>query len=297
MKVFRDGGKAALGGIWTLLGLFWLSLGSAGTPPGTGILFEVEGASGSTSYLFGTIHSEDPRVVALPQPVRAAFDGVSDLVMEVIPDEAAISRSVEAMRYRDGRSLKDAIGADLYAKTLSALSARGLTEPAVRNLKPWAVVTLLSLPQPKTGAVLDLRLYQDALAQGKVIIGLETVDEQLGIFEDLSERDQVASLRETLKVQDEMPEVFQRLIAAYLSRDLAQLLRLSEHYLQGGDTYLVRRFRAAALDRRNQRMAQRLLPLVRKGGCFVAVGALHLPGEGGLLERLAGSGFRVRAVY
>jgi uncharacterized protein YbaP (TraB family) len=298
MTVCRAARNVALGGIWTLLGLCWLSLAAAaGAASESGLLFEVEGPSGKPSYLFGTIHSDDPRVVILPKPVQDAFDGAGVLVMEVIPDQAAIGRSVKAMLFHDGRCLKDVIGASLYAKTVAALKTRGLSEAAVQDFKPWAIITLLSLPQSKTGQFLDLRLYQDALAQGKPVPGLETMDEQLSIFEDLSERDQIALLRETLAVQREMPDVFERLIAAYLSRDLNELLRLSERYLQGGDSALAERFRAAALDRRNRRMAQRLIPLVRRGGYFVALGALHLPGKGGVLKRVMDSGFQVRALY
>jgi uncharacterized protein len=298
MRVCRTARNGAVGGIWVLLGLLWLSLAAAADAQSQrGLLFEVEGPRGIPSYLFGTIHSEDPRVVALPKPVQDAFDRASVLAMEVIPDQAAIGRSVNAMMFHDGRRLKDVIGASLYAKTVAALKTRGLPDAAIQDFKPWAIITLLSLPRSETGQFLDLRLYQDAMAQGKPVLGLETMDEQLSIFEHLSERDQVALLRETLAVRDEMPDVFERLIRAYLSRDLDELLRLSERYLQGGDSALAERFRAAALDRRNRRMAERLIPLVRRGGYFVAVGALHLPGKGGLLERLMGSGFRVRALY
>jgi uncharacterized protein len=298
MRVCRTARNDAVGGIWALVGVFWLSLAAAADAQSErGLLFEVEGTRGIPSYLFGTIHSEDPRVVALPKPVQDAFDRASVLVMEVIPNQAAIGRSVNAMIFHDGRRLEDVIGASLYAKTVTVLKTRGLTEAAIQDFKPWAIITLLSLPRSETGQFLDLRLYQDALAQGKPALGLETMDEQLSIFEELSERDQIALLRETLAVQDEMPDVFERLIRAYLSRDLDELLRLSERYLQGGDSALAERFRVAALDRRNRRMAQRLIPLLRRGGYFVAVGALHLPGKGGLLGRLTDSGFRVRALY
>jgi uncharacterized protein YbaP (TraB family) len=94
-----------------------------------------------------------------------------------------------------------------------------------------------------------------------------------------------------------LPIVFERLLNAYLARDLDKLLSLSERYLQGSDSALAERFRIAALDRRNRRMAERLRPLFEKGGYFVAVGALHLPGKEGVLDRLLDSGFSVRRVY
>jgi uncharacterized protein YbaP (TraB family) len=44
-------------------------------------------------------------------------------------------------------------------------------------------------------------------------------------------------------------------------------------------------------------MAERIAPMIAAGNCFVAVGALHLPGEGGILDRLADQGFGIRAAY
>jgi uncharacterized protein YbaP (TraB family) len=270
---------------------------ASGAPFDRGLLFEVRRDGGDPNYLFGTIHSEDPRVVALPTPVRDAFNGARGFVMEVIPDNAAVIKSMMTMVYTDGRCLKDVIGVPLYSETLAAMKARGMSEAAIKDFKPWAIVTLLSLPPAETGQFLDMRLYKDALAEGKTVTGLETIEEQLGVFEGLSEVDQVALLKETLGAQAQLPDLLQRLIGAYLARDLGELMHLGEIYLQGGDSALAERFRTAALDERNRRMAERLGPLLTQGGYFVAVGALHLPGKGGILDRLVNNGFSVRVVY
>lgn len=292
----KECGKAA-SWLLALVAIWLVCAATADAASGNGLLFEVHGKGTDPSYLFGTIHSEDSRVLLLPRPVQEAFDRASGFVMEVIPDSAAIAKSMRAMSYTNGCCLKDVVGAALYTQALEAMKARGMGEVAISSLKPWAVVALLSLPPAKTGQFLDLRLYRDALAQGKTVAGLETIEEQLGVFEDLSEQDQVALLRETLSVEQQLPIVFERLLNAYLASDLDKLLSLSERYLQGGDSALAERFRIAALDRRNRRMAERLRPLFEKGGYFVAVGALHLPGKEGVLNRLLDSGFSVRRVY
>lgn len=263
----------------------------------TGLLFEISGEADPPCYLFGTIHSEDPRVLDLPPAVEAAFDDATVFVMEAIPDAQAIIHSMVTMVYTDGRTLEDVIGRELFAETLAAMSDLGMPEAAIRDFKPWAVVTLLSVPPAETGDFLDMYLYKAAVAAGKDVIGLETMDEQLAVFESLTEREQVALLRETLEARDLLPEVFERLILAYLARDLAGLLRLSDEYLRGGDSQLAERFKEAALESRNQRMAERMAPHVQAGGCFVAVGALHLPGAGGILERLETDGYETRLIY
>ena len=262
-----------------------------------GLLFEVRAGDAPASWLFGTIHSEDPRVTEFPEPVRSAFDNAQRFAMEVVPDAEAILKSMVTMVYTDGRTLKDVVGPDTYRAAVDAVKAKGMTEAAVRDFKPWAVVTLLSVPSAETGEFLDMRLYKDALAAGKPVVGLESIDEQLAVFENLSESDQVALLRETLEVMHQLPDVFESLIGAYLRRDLANLLRLSDLYLSAGDPGLAERFRAAALDVRNLRMSERIMELLDEGGHFIAVGALHLPGDKGILQRLHAAGYETTSVY
>jgi len=262
-----------------------------------GLLFEIAIDGATPSHMFATIHSEDPRVIRLPPPVQAAFDDAQGFVMEAIPDDGAALRSMSLMTYSDGRSLKQVLPASLYAETVKVMASRGMSEEAIRNFKPWALVTLLSTPPSATGEFLDMRLYRAAQAQGKPTVGIETLEEQIALLDGLSEADQVALLGETLATYPELGEIFQRLVAAYLRRDLSSLVQLSDMYARWGSPELAERFRRTAIDERNRRMAERMGPLLAEGGRFIAVGALHLPGPGGLLQRLLDQGYRVHAVY
>jgi uncharacterized protein YbaP (TraB family) len=262
-----------------------------------GLLFAVGSDEASPCYLFGTIHSADGRVLALPPEVAAAFDSSETFVLETIPDAQAIIHAMVTMVYTDGRTLASVVGEELYAETVKAMAALGMAEEAFKDFKPWAVVTLLSVPPGGDEEFLDLYLYRSAVAQGKEVFGLESIDEQLEVFEELTTDEQVSLLRETLATRADLPEVFERLVLAYLARDLSELLRLSDEYLAGGDAALAERFHTAAIEVRNRRMAERMQPYLEAGGCFVAVGALHLPGKGGVLERLKGAGHSLRRVY
>ena len=103
-----------------------------------------------------------------------------------------------------------------------------MTPAAFQDFKPWAVVTLLSLPPSEKGEFLDLVLYKAAVEARKEVKGLETMEEQLAVFDDLSEADQIALLRETLDSRDQMPAMFEDLIQAYLAQDLDALMERSE---------------------------------------------------------------------
>jgi len=87
------------------------------------------------------------------------------------------------------------------------------------------------------------------------------------------------------------------LLAAYKQRDLGRLLAISEASMQAGDQRLADDFQRRLVDDRNQHMAERVQPYLRQGKAFVAVGALHLPGKTGLLERLQQQGYTVTPVY
>ena len=280
-------------GVWLMVGL--ATVVAAGEP---GLLFEIDAteAGGAPCYLFGTIHSEDPRVLALTAPTQAAFDRSAVFIMETIPDTQAVIRAMMAMVYTDGRGLAGVAGRPLYDQTVQALAERGMAEEAIKDYKPWAAATRLGMPAAGTGEFLDIRLYKAALAAGKQVQGLELIEEQLAVFDTLTEADQIALLRETLEARATLPEVFARLLEAYLSRDLARLERLGDEYLGRGDPQLAARFRHAALEARNQHMTDRMLAYLRVGGCFIAIGALHLPGEEGVLSRLARAGFAPRAL-
>lgn len=279
--------------------LLLVSLAACATPAENenALLWRIETPQGAVSHLFGTIHSEDPRVLELPAEVQLAFASARTLVLEMDlgKEEAAVMG--RAMLLPPGKDLRSLIGADLYQQSVSAMEGLGYTEAVVNRLQPWAVVLVLSMPRAETGLFLDYVLYLKAAEQGKTVLGLERMGEQLGVFTSLSLDEQVSLLRDTLRDHDEFPRMFEKLLEAYLQRDLQALAELGEQSMQGSDTALQQRFMGALLDDRNQLMVKRLLPLLEKGEVFVAVGALHLPGEKGLLALLRRQGLRITPVY
>jgi uncharacterized protein YbaP (TraB family) len=96
---------------------------------------------------------------------------------------------------------------------------------------------------------------------------------------------------------DEIPRMFADLKAAYLDRDLARLVKVSDDSMRDNNQRLVEDFNRKLITERNHRMVQRMQPLLKEGQQFIAVGALHLPGEEGLLQLLNDQGYSVTAVY
>ncbi|MEX2365611.1 MAG: TraB/GumN family protein, partial [Pseudohongiellaceae bacterium] len=102
------------------------------------MLWEVTPESGTTSYLFGTIHSEDPRVVELPEPVQETFDQAKIFCAEMKLDAATRLRMSQSMLYLNGERLNRKIDPELYEKTVSLISQYGIPKQMVPMFKPWA---------------------------------------------------------------------------------------------------------------------------------------------------------------
>jgi len=269
---------------------------SAAVKYAKGLLWKIEMPGVKSNYLFGTIHSEDRRVTALPNLVIKAFDTSNRFTMEAIIDGEGLVHMAEAMYFNDGRTLEQVIGKKLYEETIKALAARGIPTQGVEKEKPWAVMMALSMPPAKTGEYLDLILQARATQQNKPVSGLETIQEQVAVFDELPLQDQVALLKEAVHEQDKFEKDLEEMIDAYLARDIAALAEVSERHNPDNDR-LNRSVMDRLLTRRNARMAERLEPILKEGGAFIAVGAAHLPGESGLLNLLAEAGYRVTPVY
>src|SRR5512139_868571 len=113
-----------------------------------GLLWQISSpATGKVSYLFGTIHSEDPRVTTLAPAVQSAFDHSSRYVMEVIPDQATMLAASQAMLLGPGASLHAAVGTPLFDKTVQVLGELGVPPEVADHFKPWAAMVVMSMPR------------------------------------------------------------------------------------------------------------------------------------------------------
>ena len=269
----------------------------AGADRTRGLLWEISKAGIPSSYLFGTIHSEDPEVLQLAQPVEAAFDAAQHAVFEILLDRDSMVYSSTAMLMMDGRMLSELIGQSLFRQAARAIQSRGIPEIVLERMKPWAVAITLSMPVPGTGQVLDMALYEAAQQAEKPVYGLETIREQLDVFDTMPEADQLALLQDALENFSEIDAMHEELLAAYKQRDLAKLMAISDAAMETGDQQLAADFQRRLIVDRNRLMMERMQPYLGKGRAFVAIGALHLPGDQGLLSLLEQSGYTLRMLY
>lgn len=264
-----------------------------------GLLWRIEGKGALASHVFGTIHLADSRVTHLPGAVTREFNQARSLTIEAGLDSANLIALANRMLYADGRDLPGVAGAELFRRAAALSAGLGLPEPVLRMFKPWAVALLLSAPQQDPADVLDYVLARMATEQGKPVLELESLDEQVSVFEGMAEAEQIILLRHAVNNFERLPQLIGRLVEAYLARDLAAMWRISEESGgTGGDTKRLNEvFIRRLIYDRNTRMVERMGARLTEGGAFIAVGALHLHGDRGVLSQLERRGWRVTRVY
>jgi len=264
-----------------------------------GLLWEIDKPGLTPSCLFGTIHSEDPRVNNLSPIVRNCFEQADSVSLEVQMDIPTMLKAASAMVFTGTQSLEQLVDNAFYEQIVEALRQYNIPSIVVKKLKPWAVIAILSTPPMKTGEFLDLLLYKKARQLQIRTYGLEKVEEQLAVFEELPLSDQIVLLKETLKRLDDMPIIFAKLHELYLKRDLTALMKFSIEYMRDNsdNKHLSETFYKRIVDDRNLIMAKRMQKRLQEGKAFIAVGALHLPGEKGVLKLLQTRGYRVSSLY
>lgn len=275
--------------------LLWLLLLPVGAAE-QGLLWQISG-NGVTGYLFGTMHSDDPRVTRLPAEVERYFAKADTLMLEVPLDEGSEMAAAAQALLPPTTSLSAELGETMAGRAVQAMLARGVPVESSERMQPWAIALSLSMPPPVTGLFLDKLLYQRAQQEGKGFASLESINEQLSVFTGLSREEQGSLLHDVLENLPNYPVQYEKLLAAYLDRDLEQLMALSIADLIAGDSALSQKLRTRMLVRRNLRMVERMVQQLERGRIFVAVGALHLPGEQGLLTLLRQRGYQLQVLY
>ena len=191
-------------------------------PYSRGLLWRIRRSGYRASHVFGTIHLADPRVLALPDPVRAALDGSRRLFGETYIAAREEARFFEAAQFEDGQTLEALIGADAYARVRAHLGARGIAEQVIRRVKPWAALLNYTVtPEGYERETLDQHLAARALERGLRVMGLEGIEEQIAVFDGIPMQTQVALLRHALEHRDFFVSLIEPAVQAWLRRDLA----------------------------------------------------------------------------
>ena len=275
-----------------ILGFIFAVLAFAAQATEKGLFWKLESPTGKTSYLFGTMHTDDNRVSEMTPNMLEAMKSVDTFMMEAEPTQ---DPSIFMMKDASLPSLLTQAEFD-QVRDLAEFHVMHLG--AAMQMKPWLLAVVFDLPKPQTEFAQDNLLMTKSEDFGKKIKGLETSQEHFSIMDAFSIDEQMVMLRAVLKRTPEQKEAdFERLMVAYLKGDSDKISALDEQ-ITGGmlPKEIWAKMRVKLLDERNVVMAQRAIPAANEKPIFIAVGASHLAGDNGLIAAFKKAGFKLSAI-
>ncbi len=283
---------------------------SATAEPPVPLMWKISDANNDL-YLLGSFHMLKPSDYPLSADVDMAFDDAEALVFELSPQEMlspelGISMAGAAMR-SDGTSLDSALSDTTIAKldawiaaNNTALQKMGVSAQTLQRFEPWFVaLTVSNIEMSKAGLDpeigLDMHFMGRANKASKPATGLEKGSEQIAVLDGMSNVEQLQFLNESLGEAENAQVEIDRLHAAWRRGDPQMLLDGMATDMRREYPQLYRRIN---VDRNNAWVPklQRMLDGEAKDDALVVVGALHLLGDDGVVEKLRAKGYGVKRV-
>ncbi len=282
---------------------------AAATPP-VPLLWKVSDADNDL-YLLGSFHMLRAGDYPLSKDVDAAFDDAEALAFELSPEELLSPQLGAAMGQAalrtDGKPLNSELPKATIAKLDAWMAANGkelkkMGAPAevFQMFEPWFVgMTISIVEMGKQGLDselgLDMHLIGRAGKASKPTSGLEKGSEQIAVFDGMSKAEQLQLLEESLDDAVDAKAEIEKLHAAWRRGDQDALWNGMAADMRREYPQLYRRINVARNDAWVPKL-QRMLDDETTDDTLVVVGALHLLGDDGVVEKLRAKGYKVQRV-
>lgn len=261
------------------------------------LLWKISGKDlNEPSYLYGTIHLICPDEFFLLGSVKRSLSECKELVLEVDLTQPEMMQKLQVGMMNP--KMKN-IESDLSEKDVKELDAAlngvlGVGIDQMGILKPWALSSMLAVllsSECEQPVNYETKLSKLATEGNLTVAGLETVEEQLAVFENIPYEEQLEWLMETVRDKEKSKLELQKMVKYYKEQDIDNLYK---YILEQDD---MKRFKAVLLDNRNKNWVVDLAERMKSKSCFIAVGAGHLPGPTGVIQLLKDQGYNVQPVY
>jgi uncharacterized protein len=256
--------------------------------------------SHNTVFIAESVHLLKADDSTLPPQFDRAYAAARVIVMEVDLsriDAGELRGFMLAHGMLSGTTLEQVVGAPIYRRVATEAERLGLPLESVQPLEPWAVALMLGDLEylrlgydPEQGV--ERQIQRRAERDGKKILGLETVDEQLGQLARLPQAEQNRFLDLTVDDMRDAESDTRELLGAWRAGDTHQLASLlSNEYTSFPELY-----RALITERNSRWFPEIEHYLADTRDYLVIVGALHVVGRGGLLDLARRAGLTVTPV-
>ncbi len=283
---------------------------AADVPYSDGVFWKAE-KDGVTSYIVGTYHLADPRIDPFVDQIEALLPQTERLLVEANATTQAefngrIASDPTIAFIPEGPTLIDLLPPEEWEQIAAAAKARGVPAFVAAKYQPWFLSLTLAIPPcalelVATGAPAIDRQVEDLFVEaGHPVDSLDTVESLLVMFTSDTIEEQIEDLRQGLEMGMLSSENDMTTGELYF-REQPQLIweyTVDKAHRSAGDKEdrvreMVEEMEQALLIDRNTAWAPAILGHVTTVPTLVAVGALHLPGESGVLNTLAQAGFNL----
>ena len=267
------------------------------------LLYEISGNGLSKpSFLFGTHHLVSSEVTKDIPGVFRAFNDCSAVVGEFVDNSAYEDPAETELKILSAAKMELSIFDLLSDKEEmlvdSALQAElGLTLSEMQYYRPNMLTLIYEMTMAERlgkqdNMSIDAYFQVAANELGMAVYGLETIEKQVEMmFRSNPIERQAKRLVESIRNGDTIKKEYEKIEILYKEGNLEKLYEL---LVEEDDMSEVEKF--LLIDERNRDWMPLLEKYIKKEACFVAVGALHLPGEEGLINLLKKAGYKVKAV-
>ena len=253
----------------------------------------------NTVYLMGSIHVLAEEYYPLTRAFSYAYYNSQKVVFEIDPEilfsPDFMKKNEKYYTFQDGKTLKSVLSPKAYSLLKKHLESMGINMNKVNKYKPWAL--LLSLGKRSRSSLefrsdLGIENYFFRLAKdaGKPTGGLETMEDQLNVFDKLTFKEQGKLIIDafTSKSPKEQEKEFLTLVKNWHQGNLAEL----ERNVEEGKKYP--KLHKAILEDRNRNWIPQIEEFLKEDkNVLVIVGAAHLAGDYGLLNLLTEKGYEL----
>jgi hypothetical protein len=282
---------------WRLLGvaLTCVALSAAVRADGPlHALWELHGKH-NTVYILGSIHVLRATDYPLAPAVLHAYDEANSIFMEVnlaqIDAQRMQTELLTSARLPDGKTLQGVMG-DVRYKHAQALSQEvGIDIGIFDAFAPWfaaEAISQLQLQQlgfqPKSGV--EMFFLERARADSKSVAGLETVHDQIALFDGLSMDEQAEYLVSSLEEAHDLPKEVDAMVRAWANGDTQWFAdQLKSEFSRDPMLY------DSVLVARNRKWVPKIEALLNDDKNYlVIVGTAHLVGQGSVIAQLKKDG-------
>jgi uncharacterized protein len=274
---------------------------SAKAPP-TPLLWKVSDQDNSV-YLLGSFHLLKTDDYPLSPDIDKVFAEAENLVFEVPPsqltDPLLAQRMQEMAGFSDGNSLSQVLPPDVREKMDQVLGKDRVAQ--MDAMEPWFINLglLIGISQQmgfKADQGLDLHIARMAEAANKPVSGLETAEEQLAVLDASPMDEQIAGLRDFFNKPGEVPKLLNETHDAWRNGDLAKLNSLVIDEVRKETPVTYRIINVERNDAWVPKLQQMLDGVTEGNDTLVVVGAMHLIGVDGVVEKLRVKGYQVERI-